>query len=85
MKQGLMALPKKDSKSPGKILFGMTSALWARFSSMMLTCRLRKDPAISRSEGGERWKGGNLTFQNIPFSWIGASRRSKVIFKIEEQ
>lgn len=34
-----MALPEEDPKSPGKVLFGMTSALWARLSSMMLNCR----------------------------------------------
>lgn len=46
---------------------------------------LKKDPATSRSEGGERWKGENFTFQNILFSWTEARQRSKVMFKTEEE
>lgn len=58
MKQGLMALPEEDPKSPGKALFGMTSALWARLSSMMLTCRRSEKtllpPGLRVGRGGKR-------------------------------
>lgn len=85
MKQGLMALPVEDSKSPGKALFGMTSALWARLSSVMLTCTCSKKtlppPGLKVGRGG---KGKTLHFKTSYFLGQKQDRGQRLCLKLRK-